>query len=287
MKDALISGGFILLARKLLESGIMEKPHLFLKLWIYCLLNAAWKDHGNIKRGQFFTSIDRLRDSLSFKIGYRIVRPTVKEIRAAYEFLAKGTMVGITKVTRGMIITIINYDIYQDFLNYERHSEGRDGTSTEGTLKKKEREKERNIKTFSSDSIEIRLAELLLEKIISRNPGFKKPNIQAWAKDIDLMIRIDNRAASEIHQVIEWSQQDKFWQSNILSTSKLKKQFDQLKAKMQSTCAMSQYGKPEPIKPPTRPDPEVFECPRCKKRIIVKNDLTESGCVYCEMEARA
>ena len=73
MTEALIAGGYILLARKLLESGIMDKPHLFLKLWIYCLLNAAWKDHGNLKRGQFFTSIDRLRDELSFKIGYRIV----------------------------------------------------------------------------------------------------------------------------------------------------------------------------------------------------------------------
>ncbi len=145
MNDALIAGGFILLARKLLESGIMDKPHLFLKLWIYCLLNAVWKDHGNLKRGQLFTSIDRLRDALSYKIGYRIVKPSAKEIRAAYEFLAKGTMVVIAKVTRGMIITIVNYDIYQNYLNYEGHTEGHDANATVGTLKKKEREKERKI----------------------------------------------------------------------------------------------------------------------------------------------
>ena len=153
MTKALIAGGYILLARKLLESGIMGMPHLFLKVWIYCLLNAVWKDHGNLKRGQLFTSIDRMRNALSYKVGYRLVRPTVKEIRVAYEFLAKGTMIGITKVTRGMIITVLNYDYYQDFHNYEGHNEGHAEGTSEGTLIKKERENEGNL--FRQDSLEV------------------------------------------------------------------------------------------------------------------------------------
>jgi uncharacterized protein YneF (UPF0154 family) len=121
---ALIPGGYILVARKLLESGIMEKPPLYAKMWLWMLLQASWKDHGKLKRGQFFTSIDRMRDAFSYRVGYRVVRPSEKEIRSAYDFLTKGGMIGTAKVTHGMIITILNYDYYQNILNYEGHTEG-------------------------------------------------------------------------------------------------------------------------------------------------------------------
>jgi hypothetical protein len=76
------------------------------------------------------------------------------------------------------------------------------------------------------------LSNLLLDKILSRKPDCKKPNLDIWAADIDLMIRIDKRSAEEIKKVIIWCQQDSFWQNNILSTSKLRKQYDQLVLKM-------------------------------------------------------
>ena len=48
--DVSIQGGCILLARKMLKSGIMEKPPLFLKAWVWMLMQASFKDHGNLKR---------------------------------------------------------------------------------------------------------------------------------------------------------------------------------------------------------------------------------------------
>ena len=45
------------------------------------------------------------------------------------------------------------------------------------------------------------------------------------------MMRLDGRTASEIRDLIEWSQNDMFWRANILSMKKLRKQFDQLTAK--------------------------------------------------------
>jgi len=42
------------------------------------------------------------------------------------------------------------------------------------------------------------------------------------------MLRIDGRKANDIKAVIEWCQKDDFWYKNILSCSKLRKQFDQL-----------------------------------------------------------
>ena len=86
---------------------------------------------------------------------------------------------------------------------------------------------------YTSDSIEFRLANYLLKFILKRNPDHKKPNIQSWAKYIDLMLRVDNRNAEDIRVVIKWCQIDSFWQNNILSTKKLKEKFDQLFLKMQ------------------------------------------------------
>lgn len=99
---------------------------------------------------------------------------------------------------------------------------------------KKEEKKEKNKKTFLSDSIEYRLADYVYKHILKFNENFKQPNIQEWSNHIDLMIRIDKRNADEIKQVIDWVYKDEFWYKNILSTSKLRKQYDQLIIKMNS-----------------------------------------------------
>ena len=91
----------------------------------------------------------------------------------------------------------------------------------------------RKSKTFSEDSKEYQLAKLLLDCIFEHRPNFKRPNLQSWAKHIDLMIRVDKRSPEEIEEVIRWCQKDTFWQANILSTQKLREKFDQLAIKMQ------------------------------------------------------
>jgi len=95
---------------------------------------------------------------------------------------------------------------------------------------------------FSDDAIELSLACELYNLILLNNPNAKKPNLQAWAKSIDLMIRRDNRGAVEIQEVIRWCQQDSFWMGNILSTSTLREKFDQLTMKMKS---VKRADKPE------------------------------------------
>lgn len=77
------------------------------------------------------------------------------------------------------------------------------------------------------------LSNLLLEKIKERNPKFKKPDIMKWAVHIDRLIRLNKRNPDEIKKVIEWCQDDDFWQDNVLSTAKLRKQYDQLFLKWQ------------------------------------------------------
>jgi len=104
----------------------------------------------------------------------------------------------------------------------------------------------RNI--YVEGSNELRLATLLLEEIRKNKPDFKQPNLQSWAKEIDLMIRRDGRKPERIRQVILWCQGDPFWRSNILSTSKLRKQFDTLEIQMESSKNARNPGRQQEYK---------------------------------------
>jgi len=88
---------------------------------------------------------------------------------------------------------------------------------------------EKEIKNnYVGTSSEMRLSKLLFDLMRENNPNVKEPNFQVWAKHIDLMKRIDKRTDIEIEGAIRWSQGNDFWCSNILSTSKLRKQYDRL-----------------------------------------------------------
>lgn len=99
-------------------------------------------------------------------------------------------------------------------------------------LNKLRQAKHREKRNFKPGSEEYRLAKLLFDEIRERKPDFKEKNLQAEAHHIDLMIRVDKRDPQKIANVIAWCQTDDFWQNNILSTSKLRKQFDKLELKM-------------------------------------------------------
>jgi hypothetical protein len=83
---------------------------------------------------------------------------------------------------------------------------------------------------------DMRLTLLLAEEILKNNPNNKIANeilkdpekASKWGDNIRLMRERDNRDPKEIEIVILWSQKDSFWKDNILSTSKLRKQFDKL-----------------------------------------------------------
>jgi hypothetical protein len=117
-----ISGGYILVARSTLESELMDKPPLYAKLWLWMLLTANFKDTEYLKRGQLLTTIDEMREAMGHKVGFSMKRPTRDEIRGAYTFFRKTEMITATKTTRGMIITILNYEKYQDPKRYEAHT---------------------------------------------------------------------------------------------------------------------------------------------------------------------
>lgn len=118
---------------------------------------------------------------------------------------------------------INNYKYPSDIYNY---------LVEEKVLNKPKKEK----KVFNSDSEPYLLAKFLEQNIAANNPKFpqSEQQRQRWAKDFDLMIRIDKIEADDISAVIDWCQKDKFWCSNILSGKKLREKYQQLSMKMVS-----------------------------------------------------
>lgn len=87
--------------------------------------------------------------------------------------------------------------------------------------------KGRGRKEFDPESNAYRLAKAMSSDICERL-GCKphtEQTIQAWADDIDKCHRIDGRDWSEIGRVLEYSQTDSFWQSNILSGANFRKKY--------------------------------------------------------------
>ncbi len=72
-------------------------------------------------------------------------------------------------------------------------------------------------------------ARWLSKQIRKRMPDrkeYSEEDLQRWADDIDKLNRIDGYEWELISDILQFSQRDKFWQSNILSGAKLRKQFE-------------------------------------------------------------
>ncbi len=98
---------------------------------------------------------------------------------------------------------------------------------------------------FDEGSSPYRAAMYLRERILANNPRSRVPpdNIennlaQGWAKDLDLLNRLGPPGGGkgyswpEIKEIIDFSQEDEFWKTNILSASKLRKQCVRLENQM-------------------------------------------------------
>lgn len=99
---------------------------------------------------------------------------------------------------------------------------------------------------FADDSVEMQLAMHLFAKIKENNPDHKKltdSQKQKWADHIRLMIERDKRTPQQIHNMIDWCQADDFWKQNILSTAKLRKQYDTMAPKANAQWQSNQQRK--------------------------------------------
>ena len=72
---------------------------------------------------------------------------------------------------------------------------------------------------------------VLLADAIEAN-GSKRPTItKAWNREMRLMLERDGHSEKQISNMIAWCQADAFWRTNILSVTKLRAKYDQMRLK--------------------------------------------------------
>jgi len=80
--------------------------------------------------------------------------------------------------------------------------------------------------------IAVMLSKRLEAHIRNRKPNLRPIQLDTWATDMDKILRIDKRTPEKLQEIVDWCQQDSFWQNNILSPAKLRKQLDRLELQM-------------------------------------------------------
>ncbi len=114
----MIKGGFILQARKLDSSDLALKPPHVREVFCWLCRKARFKDGIDLKRGQVRCTYSMIQESLSWNVGAR--RETYKkhQIETALKVLRKMGSITTQRTMRGILVTICNYDIYQNPRNY-------------------------------------------------------------------------------------------------------------------------------------------------------------------------
>jgi hypothetical protein len=97
------------------------------------------------------------------------------------------------------------------------------------------------------DAEDERCARWMFEVLQAANPAAKGPNFTTWARDVRLMRECDGRTHKEIGGLFRWAQQDSFWCANILSPTKLRKQWDTLVMQRRRAEVTSQSTAPKQL----------------------------------------
>jgi hypothetical protein len=126
-----VPGGFILFSRRFIEL-LADMPLLDRTLWVWLYCKANHSNQAGLARGELVTTIDEMRDAMRYRVGYRTIKPSEKELRRALERLYERNTIVPHKTTRGLVITICDYDLYQNKANYECLNERATDVPTKG-----------------------------------------------------------------------------------------------------------------------------------------------------------
>lgn len=168
---ALIEGGYYLKARCIQESEIAHAPPHVREIWDWLIKECNHEDRKHsgiiIKRGQCVRSYSDIIDGLHWMVGWRKMSYSKHDCETAMKWLKKRTMITTMKTTRGMVITILNYDKYQNPDNYENHTKIDTATTRKPQSRHTINKNEKNIrinKKPSSSNDEVELDFLITRK---------------------------------------------------------------------------------------------------------------------------
>jgi len=236
----MIKGGCTFWARQTFDSDIFyNKPDKWFKIWFFIVSRVNYKDNSTFKRGEnlvtYYEIIER-------------TKATKDQIYKAIKYFKTERMIDANKTTRGFIIKVLNYGIYQDIENYQDDSKTTARRQQDDTITKEGKEiKNKYISTYinyfnekfktsyqvTSERVKkltIRLKMFTLEEILkaldnlSKSEFHQGDNDRGWKADPDFLIRNDE-------QIDKWLNTDliKKDSSNINNLLKGSKNYEDFK----------------------------------------------------------
>ncbi len=194
-----IIGGCTLWARKTINSTIFsEKPAVWFKIWFYIVSRVNHKDNAQFKRGQCHLSYE----NIILNCG-----ATKAQIDHCIRWLKSCRMLATQKATRGFIITVCNYGLYQDLKNYKSDSTG----DSKATQKRHYKQICKNVKNKDTSSKHKKPVGFVPPTIVQVQEYAAKQS----SPDFDAKFFVDWYAADE------WHHKDgnpvKSWKQTVLS----------------------------------------------------------------------
>ena len=189
-------------ARQTIDSDIFfYKPDKWFKIWFYLISKVNHKDNRLFKRGSGLVTYGEIEER---------TKATKGQIDKLMRFLKKSEMATTRKSTRGMVITILNYDKYQDSKSYTvdtpvdlRSKPGRNPVDTINKNVKNERMKEGKNKTIYSE----RAKEVLL--------FLNEKTNKKYSKDDEIISRLkEGKTVDDCKQIIINQMSDAYFIEN-------------------------------------------------------------------------
>lgn len=155
--------GWVKLYRQFYTGRISNKPSHYREIFIWLVVNANHKPHrisGRIiERGQIFVTYEGICEALHWFVGARKERYERHHVEKAMKWFRDEGMIVSNPSVRGTVVTICNYDLYQDeglLSSASKEPSTAVGKLGKGlALNKNERNKEKDISIVDSKSNKI------------------------------------------------------------------------------------------------------------------------------------
>lgn len=240
-----MAGDWIKVYRKMLKSELFNCPELF-HAAMWCLLKAAHKPRTVIAstgRGSVVVQINPGQMVFGRKSAGRQLGCSEASAKRRINRLARIGFLIAHPSAHYSIVTICNWESYQqskpstDRPSSDHSVQACEQVSVQATVHIQEDKNIQEGKNSSRpklrfDPVDRELAEHIWTCVYRLQPTRKPPDLDRWANDVRLMREADSRPPPMIREVFDWANRDSFWQTNILSPSKLRDKFDDLHLKI-------------------------------------------------------
>jgi len=248
-----MSYGWVKLHRQILRNPIFQNDKLF-RVFVYLLLSARHTDGEQLigdtivplKAGQWATG----RIAISRDTGL-----TQQNVRTAINKLEKLNILTIKPTTKFSVFSIVNWEKYQQDNQQVTNSQptSNQQVTTNNNDKNEENENKPSVSAkpkpskYKFNDDQMNFAKAVYAKVKEVTPQMKEPNIESWANTARLMVESDKFLLIDVWNVFQWANSDNFWRTNILSVSKLREKYPELKAKSQGA---TEKPKQKPVERP-------------------------------------